>query len=499
VFASVLHGSPNGEAPAWNVRPLAGAGGLTIQTERHAELGVILGPLQAWPSAAPLASDAQVIVSDATGLTLLGGSRTTLGGKVLHSAPQAICTAIDRPFADLAPARLPRGSAKRAIAAGSDAPAHRVLWEQRLVAEKTVAAAKAQDQPLHITRLAAARLTAGAGQPDLLVATKEGLLIALKPDGSRRWTVNLGTPINDVAAADLQRCGRDDVVVARQDHYVGVLDADGHERWKRQLQYYRRPPYVNLVRTGDIDGDGVPEVIAGGENWRFYAYKADGTPLWNFESVHPSRSCAVADLNGDGKAEIVCGTHYYAIMALGGDGLRMWSYQHGPIAYDLATGSFDGNRTRGVVLGSGDGSVHYLGPDGKLRMAYNTGDEVRHVLAADVDGDGRDEIFAGSLSHYLYCFGADGRRRWAVDLGAGVTALAAGQNAAGKVVVAGTGDGQVVTLDKQGSILARSQFAGGVIGMLADGPTVAVAGDDGTLRRLSLSSASSTTASHPRR
>ncbi len=34
---------------------------------------------------------------------------------------------------------------------------------------------------------------------------------------------------------------------------------------------------------------------------------------------------------------------------------------------------------------------------------------------------------------------------------------------------------------------------------VADGPTVAVAGDDGTLRRLSLCSASSPTASHPRR
>lgn len=460
LFASVLHGSPHGKAPKWTLQPLKDASGVVIQTDNHSDLGILLGPVKSYPA------DAQVLVSDAAGLTLLGGTNTTLAG-----------------HRDLAPAKLPKAAPKPMIAAAAGAPAHHVLWEQPLAGNDSTNATS----PLRVTRLSAGRLTAGAKQPEILAATKEGFLIALKPDGSRLWSANLGTQINDVTAADLDRDGRDEIVVARQDHYVAVLDADGRERWKRKLDQYRRPPYVNLVRTGDLDGDGIPEVIAGGENWRFYAFKFDGTPLWNYESVHPSRSCAVADIDGDGRAEVICGTHYYYITALKGDGTKKWSYTHGPIAFDTATGSFDGNKTRGVVIGSGDGCIHYLSPDGKPHMTCNTGDEVKHVLAADVDADGKDEIFAGSLSHYVYCFGADGKRRWAVDLGAGISGLTSITDAAGKrLIMAGTLDGHVVTLEANGAVVANSTLSGPVVALLADSQTVVVATDEGKLRRLGL-------------
>ena len=154
----------------------------------------------------------------------------------------------------------------------------------------------------------------------VLAATTEGTLFALNADGSTRWSVDAGTQLNDVVTADLTGDGKDEIVLARQDYHVQVLNLAGEELWKRELSYYRRPPYVNLVRTGDLDGDGTPEVIAGGENWRFYAFRADGTELWNYESVHPSRSGAVADLDGDGKAEVICGTHYYWASVLNADG-----------------------------------------------------------------------------------------------------------------------------------------------------------------------------------
>src|SRR5690606_30457847 len=103
-----------------------------------------------------------------------------------------------------------------------------------------------------------------------------------------------GAQLNDVAAADLDGDGRDEILLARQDHFVTVLDSTGKEMWSSKLQFYRRPPFVNLVRAGDIDGDGKLEVIVGGENWRFYAFDASGKELWNYEAVHPSRSGAVA-------------------------------------------------------------------------------------------------------------------------------------------------------------------------------------------------------------
>lgn len=417
LFATVLHGKPDGTVTPWKVLPLAGDDGALVQTD-NGNVGILLK------------SDASVIVTDGAGLTT----------------------------------RKP----KAMITAGAAAKPLQVLWKQRLAAPAS-----------HITRIAASK-------HNILVATREGTLFALKPDGTQLWAAQIGCQLNDVAAADLDRDGKDEIILARQDCYVSVLDSAGKERWKQELKYYRRPAYVNLVRIGDLDGDGVPEVIAGGENWRFYAFKADGTPLWNYESVHPSRSGAVADLDGDGKAEVICGTHYYSVPVLRADGTRIWSYSHGPIAYDVTTGSFDGDKTRGVVLGSGDGCVHYLAADGKLRMKFNTGDEVKNVLAADVDADGKDEIIAGSLSHYVYCFGADGKRRWATDLGAGISALA---STGRRLIVAGTLNGRVVVLDGNGSVTASSTLTGRIIDLLPDGTTVVVAGEDGGLCRVSVDNA----------
>ena len=39
-----------------------------------------------------------------------------------------------------------------------------------------------------------------------------------------------------------------------EDGYLYVLGPDGAERWTRTLEYYRKPPSVNVVRAGDVNG-----------------------------------------------------------------------------------------------------------------------------------------------------------------------------------------------------------------------------------------------------
>ncbi|MBI2297423.1 MAG: PQQ-binding-like beta-propeller repeat protein [Armatimonadetes bacterium] len=354
------------------------------------------------------------------------------------------------------------------------------VYLAELLVEGTPADPTVQAAPYHFKRVRPVHLTGREQPAEWLAATAEGVLLALKPDGSLLWRAEYPQAVNDLAAADFDRDGRDEVLVARQDNRATLLDDNGRELWTRELQYYRRPPYANVARAGDLDGDGVPEAVIGGENWRFYAFRADGTELWNYESVHPSRSGAVADLDGDGKCEVLCGTHYYWSSTLKGDGTLAWGYSFGPICYDIATGSFDRDKTRGVVYGGGDGLLHYVGPQGKARLRYNTGDEVRHVATGDLDGDGADEIVAGSMNFSVYCFGADGRRRWRHDLGDEVTALAV----VGTTVVAGTAGGKLFRFDAAGSPLAMSKLGAAVLDVATDGTAALVATADGKLRRV---------------
>ncbi|MBT3286283.1 MAG: PQQ-binding-like beta-propeller repeat protein [Victivallales bacterium] len=336
-----------------------------------------------------------------------------------------------------------------------------------------------------VSRLGLAQL--GPDQQAILVGTRQGDVLCLDPEtGAVLRSKRFAGAVNDLTAADLDLDGSDEIIVGRRDYWLTVLGSDLAERWSRELKYYRKPPAVNVVRTGDLDGDGKPEVICGGDNWRFYAFSGTGDELWNYESVHPSRSGAVADLDGDGKAEVICGTHYYWASVLNGEGLQQWRARFGPICRDVAVGSFDGNKTRGVVFGAGDGCLHYYDHKGTLRLKYNTGDEVVTVAAADLDGDGIDEFAGGSLNHNVYAFNAKGERLWRADLGAPLVRLLPLVSDTGPRLVAATHSGGVVVLDPAGRIVGRSDLGVAVVDLLVLGADIVAAGADGRLHRLQL-------------
>jgi hypothetical protein len=331
----------------------------------------------------------------------------------------------------------------------------------------------------NITRLGLAN--AAPDRQIVLAGTTQGDLLCIDPaDGTVLRSTRFGGAVNDLTAADLDGDGRDEIVVGRRDYWLTVLDSDLKERWSRELKYYRKPPAVNVVCTGDLDGDGTPEVVCGGENWRFYAFSASGDELWNYESVHPSRSGAVADLDGDGKAEVICGTHYYWASVLNGKGLRQWSARFGPICRDIAVGSFDGDKTRGVVFAGGDGCLHYYDSKGELRLTYNTGDEVTTAVATDLDADGRDEFAGGSLNHNVYAFGATGKRLWRTDLGSPLDRLVVLPGAAG------TRSGRVAVLAADGRIVASTDLQTAVVDLQVVGRDVLVADAAGHVHRLRL-------------
>lgn len=485
LFASVLHGKSDGVAEPWGLDFLDRADGVRLSTA-DGVLDLVIGPSRSLTSDGSFETDAQCLVVSDDGLTLLGATQARSGDRELLKSAQPADADLD---AAKAPESLRKVALRRPVpnlVAAADAPPHPIPWCVRPKPVRPGDDATGAT-PWHFSRLAGAALGKPGEADSVLAATTEGMLFALNADGSTRWSFDAGVQLNDVVADDLTGDGKDEIILARQDYNVQVLNASGEELWKRALSYYRRPPHVNVVRTGDIDGDGTPEVIAGGENWRFYAFRADGTELWNYESVHPSRAGAVADLDGDGKAEVICGTHYYWASVLNADGQRRWQYSFGPICYDIATGRFDRNDTRGVVFGSGDGKIHAVDSSGKPRLTYTTGDEVKHVATGDLDGDGLDEILAGSLNYNVYCFGADASRRWRLDVGGPVSALVTVGQDQGALTVVGTSKGRLVSIDAKGSVTATTELGSEILDVLVVGrQSVIVATADGQLRSIAL-------------
>jgi hypothetical protein len=176
------------------------------------------------------------------------------------------------------------------------------------------------------------------------------------------------------------------------------------------------------VATGDVDGDGNPEIVAAagpGRPGEVRVFNAVGRQLFSFLPFGPDYtgglSVATGDLNGDGRAEIVVGTltppaRLRAFTGKEPFGPAISPWASGGPGVEVGVADFVGDG-RGLIL-AGSAS----GPDPQLLLLDPlTGATVRRatldeslrtgirIAAGDLNADGRDEVVVTPA------FGGDGR------------------------------------------------------------------------------------------
>ncbi|HEX7259487.1 MAG TPA: peptidoglycan DD-metalloendopeptidase family protein [Candidatus Saccharimonadia bacterium] len=136
------------------------------------------------------------------------------------------------------------------------------------------------------------------------------------------------------------------------------------------------------VAAGDIDGDGIDEIITGtgpGAGPHVMVYKLNGTPVASFYAFNPSFkggiSVSAGDLDGDGNDEIVVGAGPGAgphVIAYKADGSTVvasfYAYAQGfKGGVDVAAGDVEGTTDAEIITGAGPGApphVMVYQPDG---------------------------------------------------------------------------------------------------------------------------------------
>ena len=228
------------------------------------------------------------------------------------------------------------------------------------------------------------------------------------------------------------------------------------------------------IAVGDIDLDGVPEIIAGAKGMASTGLKAfrydtatdDAVLVWTTDEIPLFGTLggpSLADLDGDGFSEIIMGTPQYGITVFNHDGTKRWCSKETtgltwgalagniggcPFAVDLdldgtmeilagrialsntgellwdtdglslgsrdcgnAVGNFDDDPYPEIVF-AGFQSVFLVEHDGTLKWGPVTVDSPgANVVVADLDGDGWPEIGMGGFPAYT-AIDTDGTIMW---------------------------------------------------------------------------------------
>lgn len=168
---------------------------------------------------------------------------------------------------------------------------------------------------------------------------------------------------------------------------------------------------------GDLDGDGMLEIVVGSDNNKVYAWKPDGTlmPGWPVTTGDSVRSSpALADIDGDGRLDVIVGSFDNKVYAWNFHGslLPGWPAVTGSVVYSSpAVGDIDGDQLPEIVVGSFDNKVYAWNADGTLARGWPkpTGLFVYSSPAlADLDGDGILDVIVGTDNNRVFAWKGDG-------------------------------------------------------------------------------------------
>jgi RHS repeat-associated protein len=218
-------------------------------------------------------------------------------------------------------------------------------------------------------------------------------------------------PLGQLAVGDIDLDGLPEIVAVGESRLELIaFEHDGTFKW--------RSPPLELPGTGwggpslaDLDGDGTPEIVIGRQ-----VLDGSGALRWTGTAgraadAHQTVLSIVADLDMDGAPEVVAGNTAYRA-----DGAIHWMNAALPDGHN-AVGNFDGDAFPEIVLVS-EGKVWLLEHTGAVQwgaMDVPGGGIGSAPTVADFDADGAPEIGVVGLSRYVV-FETDGTVRWTAPI-----------------------------------------------------------------------------------
>ena len=212
------------------------------------------------------------------------------------------------------------------------------------------------------------------------------------------------------AIGDIDHDGIPDIVTVDPQGFLYAFNADGSVKWGPADQWDGQW-YSGAIALADLDNDGNVEIIGGNT-----VFDDHGFVKWVATADEASwNATTAADLDGDGKLEVILGAAAYH-----SDGTLYWDTHLGAGYPQVADLDGDGlpevllTNTDGLSLIKHDGTIVYqnLTPTG-VPVGFTTW--IRPATIHDFNGDGKVEYAMSSADYYTE-YNPDGSIVWSAPV-----------------------------------------------------------------------------------
>jgi outer membrane protein assembly factor BamB len=209
----------------------------------------------------------------------------------------------------------------------------------------------------------------------------------------------------------------------RLDTWIGRVPSREAASWVQDEWNYTTSGSVWVTPLiGDVDWDGLPEVVVASNDSVYYLSVSDTTGLLGNHSSRIQNcyftSIAIGDLGLDGLLDTVVGSSEGLVQCIASSSADVWTYNATGFIKSLIVDDIDNDMLGEVLALSWDGTIYCINATGGLEWKYTTGYSVLAApVLADVDRDGEIEMVVGHMNGTLYCFGGSGSVEWVFTLG----------------------------------------------------------------------------------
>lgn len=207
---------------------------------------------------------------------------------------------------------------------------------------------------------------------------------------------------------DFRNDGDMDIVIAAdviRDATVWVIDGDQHNvEYQNEIEDTYS---LSALARIDMNEDGVLEYVVATRNNVFVLDAINLNPLWqsNYLGVTDPDALETGDVDGDGIDEIIyCN---YDIRIFGGSPYQEMHFLDG-IYSTVALYDWDGENGKELIAGTRNGEIHVLNSALEIVASFSVSpDKINAIGFMDLNEDGQDEIIAAS-NHRLYFMTQEG-------------------------------------------------------------------------------------------